>query len=215
LPDCRPYQELSDLDDEALLEYLTSERDAGRPECAKRALEVLAFGYWQHVHHRVWRKVPCEDVEDVTAAVIESAISSSFDGRAIGQFVSWLNTITQFRIADYHRSREREGKAVPFPEEHEAAEEIWGAIGSEDPELEAIAVREACGRVLETRSQVHRHVIKLYGPHELNCMAYSAAETAEHVMAAHPGETMTEANVHKVWSRFKDELERELGLGGS
>jgi DNA-directed RNA polymerase specialized sigma24 family protein len=213
--DCRPHQELARLSNEELLDYLAAERDAGRPDCAKRALEILAFGYWDHVRLRVWRKVPREDVDDVTATVIESAISSSFDGRAIGQFVSWLNTITQFRIADYHRRREREAPTTPLPEEHEGAEEIWGATGGDDAELAAVAVREAAGRVLETRSPLHQDVIRLYGPHELNFMACSAAETAERVMAIHQGETMSEDNVHQIWSRYNAELHRELGLGGS
>jgi DNA-directed RNA polymerase specialized sigma24 family protein len=212
---CRPHNELNRLSNEELVAYLVEQRDAGRTECAKYAVEILAFGYWKHVRFRVWRKVPKEDVDDVTAEVIESAIGSAFDGRVIGQFVSWLNTITKFRIADYHRKRERGLETTPLPEEHPGTEDVWGAVGEEDGELEAVAVLEAAARVLRRRSPVHQLVIRLYGPHALNFMALSAAETVERVKGANPGESMSEANVHQIWHRYKKGLQAELGLPGS
>jgi DNA-directed RNA polymerase specialized sigma24 family protein len=213
--DCRSHEDLQRLSNEELIKYLLEQRDAGRPQCAKHALEVLAFGYWQQVQYRVRRKVPAPDVEDVAAGVIESAISSTFDGRAIGQFVSWLNTITHYRIADYHRSRERRPRPEPLPEEHEGEEEIWGAIGAEDGRLEAVLAREGAARVLSRRSAVHQDVIRLYGPNELNFVALAAAEAAARIEATHPGEAMSEANVHQIWRRFKTDLQDELGLPGS
>ncbi len=213
--DCPPHDDLARRSSDELVAYLAEQRDGGHPECAKRALEILAFGHWDQIHYRVALKVPPSDVEDVTASVIESAISSSFDGRAVGQFVSWLKTITQYRIADYYRKRERLPSLEPLPEEHEGDEQIWGAISEDDDEFATVAIREAAAKVLEGRSQVHEHVIRLYGPNELNFMGYSAAETAAEIETAHRGETMSEANVHQIWRRFKAELQDELGLEGS
>lgn len=212
--DCRSEGELSNLPDEALLAYVVEERDAGRPHCAKKAVAVLAFGYQDFIHYRVKAKVTIADVEDVTAIVLESVVRSAFDGRSVGEFKNWLKVIAQRRVADYHGKREGRPPIEPLGSEHEGEDEVWGNEPATGDEAAAIAIRELAGRLLEQRNQIHQLVIRLYGPNELNYMGLGAAETAAQVEQAH-ATTMSEANVHQIWRRFKKEFGDELSLGGS
>lgn len=218
MPDpCPPDRELDRLDEEQLLAELVAFRDSGRPECVKRVMAVLAFGRWDQIRLRVQLKVPKQDAEDVAAAVLESALRSSFDGRMIGEFVSWLNTIMSRRIADYHESNKRRPPVRPLADEHRGGDDGHGR-GAElvsEGEEQAIAVREAAGRVLERRSEIHQMAIRLYGPGALGHQDLSAREVATRIEATHPGSGMSEANVHQIYRRFKAELNRELGMGGS
>lgn len=213
--DCRSEAELARLSNEELLDYVVAMREAGRPECAKRALAILAYGYEGLVHYMVADRVPARDVDDVAQTVLISALRSVFLGKTMGEFVNWLKVIARRRIADYHGGVEREPDMLPLADEHEEDEEIFGARPASEAESGAIQTREAFGRVLEGRGDLHRLVIRLYGPNELGCLDLSAAETAEEVNRAHSGQTMSEANVHKIWSRFREDVADELGLGGS
>ena len=210
---CLSETELSRFSDEQLLAYIVEQRESGRPQCAKQALAVLAFGHWGRVHYWVAAKVPAGDVEDVTAAVVESALGSAFDGRSIGRFIAWLKVIAQRRIADYHRGAERSPDVEPLRDEHQGDEEVFGEQPSEESEEEAILTREAVGRVLETRSEVHQTVIRVYGPNELGFMELSARETVERTEQLHPGSNMSEANVHQIWRRFRSDVADAPGMG--
>jgi DNA-directed RNA polymerase specialized sigma24 family protein len=214
--DCRSEGELAALSDEALLAYIVAEREADRPHCVKRAVSILAFGYEDFIRYRVVEKVPPEDVDDVVGTVIESVVKSAFDGRSVGELRSWLKVIAQRRIADYYDGRERSPDTRPLPDGggDDSDDGTWGAEPGIDDETDVIAIREAAGRVLETRSDVHQHVIRLYGPNELGYMALGAAEAARIVADAHAG-SMSEANVHQIWRRYKSDLDGELGVGGS
>ena len=130
LSDCRLNEnELDRLDSDALIAYIREAHDAGKPDCARTALGVLVYRHFDDVVRRVRIKIPTSDVEDVAMNAVTSAFKSAFDGTAVGQFVSWLNTIVDRRIADYHRKPRAE--EVPLPEEHVEAEEIWG-VGRND-----------------------------------------------------------------------------------
>jgi DNA-directed RNA polymerase specialized sigma24 family protein len=210
---CLSETELSRFSDEQLLAYIVEQRESGRPQCAKQALAVLAFGHWDRVYYWVAAKVPAGDVEDVTAVVIESALGSAFDGRSIGRFIAWLKVIAQRRIADYHRGAERVPGLEPLADEHEGEEEVFGEQPAEGSQEEAILTREAVGRVLEDRSEVHQTVVRLYGPNELGFMGLSARETAERTEELHPGSNMSEANVHQIWRRFRSDVAEAPGMG--
>ena len=151
--DCLSESELSRLSNEQLVGYIAEMRDGGRPQCTKQALAVLAFGYWDLVHYMVADKVPGADVDDIAAAVIESALRSAFDGRSVGEFVNWLKMIARRRVADFHRGRERKPGAEPLPGEHQGDETIFGAEPYSDAETEVVHIREAAGRVLEQRNE--------------------------------------------------------------
>jgi RNA polymerase sigma factor (sigma-70 family) len=193
--------ELQLLTDEDLLAYLQLARKAGRVDLLKRALAVLVFGYMDNVTNRVRLKVPEEDVEDVAAVVLESAISSAFDGRSTGEFRAWLHRIVDRRVADYYRRREGKPKLMRLPTAHLGDEEAWGDEPAEDFS-EAVDASRAFRQTYEELSDDHRNVVDLYvlGP----C---SAVEAAERI----PG--MTEANVHQIGSRFQKRFNQLLEGG--
>ena len=55
------------------------------------------YGHWRNVERRVQMKIPAAHVEDLTGDVIADAIASAFEGKSVGEFVAWLNTITRRR----------------------------------------------------------------------------------------------------------------------
>jgi DNA-directed RNA polymerase specialized sigma24 family protein len=100
----RPLDEaaLQRLDDDALIDYMRKARVAGHPSAAD-ALAILVYGHWHNVQRRVAMKVPRAHVEDVTGEIVADAIESAFEGRSVGQFLAWLNTISRRAIADFYR----------------------------------------------------------------------------------------------------------------
>lgn len=205
--------DLDRLENEELIAYIAEQRDAGRPECAREAMAILAFGYWNLVLHHL-RGIPDYDKEDVASEVIQSALKSAFNGQTIGEFVNWLKVIIRRRAWDYRRTAKRIEKE-PLAEENADDDQVWGKIVAVDDHADEVAIRETALRVLDDRSDQHRCVIEHYGPDALGWASLSAAETVAATNALFPGETMTEANVHQIWRRFKREVGEQLGLGGS
>jgi RNA polymerase sigma factor (sigma-70 family) len=178
-------------------------RAAGRADALKRPLAILVFGYMDTVTQRVRLKVPDEDVEDVAAITLESAISSAFDGRSIGEFRSWLHTIVDRRIADYHRRKEGKPKPRSLPADHLGDEEAWGDEPAEEFD-EAVDAKRALKQAHAELSDEHRRVVDLYilGP-------FSARDAAAKV------EGMSEANVHQIASRFQKRFRELLEPGNT
>ena len=200
-----PEQQLRALGDEQLIGYLREARAAGRHEAMKPAVAVLVYGYHSILLNRARLKLPDDDVEDVVAETLFSAIASAFDGGSVGEFKSWLHTILSRRIADYHDARSRRPKTTALPSEHEHDDEVWGQEPEVPFEGEALFARDCIRRALaELEDDRHRSVIDLYvlGPN-------SAGKAAELV-----GGGMTEANVHQIASRFQRRV-RELLEEGS
>ncbi len=130
-------------------------------------------------------KVPAQDVDDVTDEILAKALSSTFDGSHGGQFGSWMNTITQRSIADYHRRGPGRVKADPL-DERDAA-----------PAGDEVETGDALERTLAALNPEHRRVIDLwlrgYGEQEID--------------------GVSDANVHQIVSRFRRALRGQLGLG--
>lgn len=209
---CKSESELDRLGTGELVAYIQEHKRFGHPDCVRRAMGVLAFRYMDFVRAKVSEKVDRQDVDDLASQVLESALRSAFDGKTVGEFVNWLKVITSRRIADHYGRPGLEEE--PLPEEHEGEEQIWGhATAAGDGFVDEIAYREIAGRLLEELSLVHRMVVRCYGPVELGFDNLSAAETRKQVEATHVGETMSEDNVHKIWSRFRGKLAGELRLG--
>jgi RNA polymerase sigma-70 factor, ECF subfamily len=183
---------LQRLDDDALIEYMREARANGHAS-AGHALAILVYGHWRNVERRMRMKIPAAHVEDLTGDVVADAIASAFEGKSVGEFRSWLSTITQRAIADFYRRGAGRMKTVELP----AAE-----VGA-DPETGEVEVRDAIERVMAKLRPDHQKVVDLvvFG----DC---SAAEAAQAV----PG--MTEANVHQIVSRFRRALRGELEAGG-
>jgi RNA polymerase sigma factor (sigma-70 family) len=199
-----PEHHLSQLSDEQLVDYLREARDAGCHEAMKPAVAVLVFGYHDTLRNRARLKLPEDDVEDVVAETMASAIASAFGGSSVGEFKSWLHTILSRRIADFHDARSRSPKTTLLPSEHQGEDDVWGREPSEPFEGEAQHARGCIRRAYEElENDRHRRVIDLYlfEPH-------SATEAAELV-----GDGMSEANVHQIASRFQRRVKELLEEG--
>ena len=186
MPPFRPraQHDLERLDDDALIAYMREAGAAGH-ESARLALAMLAYGYRSRVRARVSMKIPAQDVDEVTDEILAKALSSSFDGRHGGQFGSWMNTIAQRSIADYHRRGPGRVKADPL-DERDAA-----------PAGDEVETGDALERTLAALNPEHRRVV------ELVLRGYTASEI----------EGVSDANVHQIVSRFRRALRGQLGLG--
>lgn len=198
-----PFRERSDgqlqaLSDEQLIAYIRAAHRAGRPAAGKRGLAILVFGHWDRIRFRVARKVEPKHVEDVTSAVIESALGATFHGESVGEVHSFMNRITARRIADHTRGK-RVTWQLPDPDDDEAP---FGPGLSEDAEVGAVEARMVVEQVLDELGEDHRRVVELY------CIqGHTAAEVAGLV------DGMTEANVHQIASRFRARLREALDDG--
>jgi RNA polymerase sigma factor (sigma-70 family) len=190
----RPLDEaaLQRLDDDALIEYMREAGVSGDPSAAL-ALAILVFGHWPNVERRVRMKVPAVHVEDLTGDIVADAIASAFEGKSVGEFVSWLNTITQRAIADFYRRGPGRMKPADEPLLERATPSEAGAV----------AVRDAIERVMATLRPDHQQVVDLVVFEDR-----PAAEAAEAI------DGMTEPNVHQIVSRFRRALRGELEAGG-
>ena len=210
--DFRPlnHNELDRLSSDELIAYLRA-ADAARDQAsAERALGVLVFRHMEDVKRRCSIKVPRPDVEDVAMEAITSAIRSAFDERSYGQFRSWLNTIVDRRIADYHRRKESRPTETAYPEEHSDAEEIWGESGAVEDETGRVDVQSVIDSALASLNEVHRRVIELFIFEDL-----SAQETADAVneeLDGHQdlGTPMTVDNVSQIARRYRETVRKML-----
>ena len=200
--------ELSKLDDEALLEYVATARARGEPELSQRALAIIVFRYHNLVLYRARIKIPDADFEDVAQEAMVSAIRSQLDGTSVGEFRKWLNRIVSRRIADYHRRNRVETTALP--EEHEDDDRIWGQAGQVEPETGEVEVRELIDIALDELSDQHRRVVDLFV-----FDGATAKETCDEVNAGFPDEkTMKVDNVSKIAERFRKRLRELLEAAG-
>jgi len=191
-----PAYELDTLDDDRLIAYIRSADEANEAAEAKHGLGVLVYGRWANVRRRVALKIPSADVDDLTGDIIAAAFESAFDGESVGQFVNWLNTITQRKVADYHRRGPGHTKTVSI----DGGEEGEGGREIEDPgEGDFVETADVIEGVMGALSAPHRRVV------ELNVLdGHPAGEVAGRVP------DMTEANVHQIASRFRRDLRAAL-----
>jgi RNA polymerase sigma-70 factor (ECF subfamily) len=99
--------------------------------------------------------VPESDVEDVTQEVFLAAFKSLSSFRGEAQFSTWLRTLTNRKVAEYYRKRNRKSEA---PEEVPLLEAIKPKEGSSSKLMEdRIALRKALNQI----SDSHREVILL------------------------------------------------------
>jgi RNA polymerase sigma factor (sigma-70 family) len=155
---------------------------------------MLVYGHWANVERRIRLKVPEAFVEDLTGDVVADAIASAFDGTSVGEFRSWLATITRREIADFYRR----GAGRVRLEEPPAAEPV---APSEEGEVE---VRDAIGRVMGRLRDDHRRVVDI--------VVFGDGTAAE---AARAVTGISEANAHQIVFRFRRALRAELEGGGN
>jgi RNA polymerase sigma factor (sigma-70 family) len=211
-----PEHRLSGLDDERLIGQVIAAREAGDFDQVRLAMSILAYIYYDRVKARVNLKVPKDSVDDVVQEVMAHALKSSFDGRSIGQFISWLNTITSRRIADFTertaRERDRQAKPLTTGEDDGHQHEVGVDGGQSQVEIEQI-VAQALSAL---EDPLHRRVVELYGPGEFGFAEMSAREVVENVNGdARDGQApMSETNVHKIFQRFRDRVREAMQAGG-
>ena len=214
--------ELSALTDEELIARQADARQASRPQEAARALGHLLNRHRYRVWAWVQLKTPADAVEDVVSEVTVSAISSVLEGTTVGEYVEWLRTIVHRRVADYHRRKEAQPQFQPLPEEHEADEEIWESKLGREPEAQddpadEVLLRDFVQPALDELSDVHRRVIELGGPLGLGFDHRPAKEVASQINDQFAGkldDSMTDANVHKILSRFRNRLRKLFEKSG-
>lgn len=185
----RDEHELSRLDDDALLAYLLKARVAGRLEAATTALRVLVWGYLDIIEMRVRLKVPTHEVDEVVGTVMESALKSAFDGTSEGEFRSWVHTIADRRIADFHRRSRLDTTQLP-----DGSEESGGRDIPQPADEGVVDIQRAVDIALGELGPEHRVVIDLYVFGDLPA-GDVATQTGE-----------SEANVHQIGSRFRKRL---------
>lgn len=200
--------ELDRLDNEAIVDYILAAREAGERESERRAVNVLANAFWPVICAWVRRKVPADDVEDVAQEALLSLLRSTFEGKLVGQFGAILKTITQRRIADYFRGRERRPDVTPLGGEHEGEEGVWAEEPASEDAAASVELRAVVEAVLAGRSELHQEVIRLYGPNVAGFLDLPADEVAARITDG--GGEMSPSNVHQIWSRFKRDLRAEL-----
>jgi RNA polymerase sigma factor (sigma-70 family) len=195
LPAFRPLDEseLQRLDDDALIGYMRKARAAGHPS-ASLALAILVYGHSANVERRVRMKVPEQYVEDLTSDIVVDAITSAFDGTSVGQFRSWLDTITRRAIADFFRRGAGRRRTEELPPVEPAAPSAEGVV----------EIRDAIERVMSRLREDHRRVIEI-----LVFGDGSAADAARKV----PG--ISEQNAHQIAWRFRQALRGELQGDGN
>lgn len=192
----RSEHELDALDDEALVAHIVAAREAGDWAQASLALRILVFGFWDNVVRQVRVKLRGVDAEAIASEVMLSAIRSAFDGSSVGQFRSWLNTITSRRIADYHRKREAEPQMVALAvgDGAERGEQVVGASG----QYEEVELTDVLERELSKLNPLHARAVELY-----LLQGYPARTVAEEL-------DLTQDNVAQIASRFRRRLRAQL-----
>lgn len=71
----------------------------------EEAFNLLYERLLPSVYARVRFKIPETDVEDVTQEIFIAALKSLHSFRGQAKFSTWIRTITNRKIADYHRSK--------------------------------------------------------------------------------------------------------------
>jgi hypothetical protein len=205
-------QRLDRKSDEELVAYVVDAFSAGHYEAGRRAAGMVTWRQEPIVKARIAAKVPPSDREDVLSETLLSFADSAFRGTVIHSVRAFISRIAQRRIADFHRARERDPDQLPFAGEHVGDENIYGPEEWVDDETGVVAFKDAVERVLATRKELHQQVILLYGPEQIDGAHLPAKEVVARMQADH-GETVSEANVQKIWQRFKEDLEKELSAG--
>jgi hypothetical protein len=198
------------LGDEGLVAHIAVAREAGDADGAKAAAGHLAWGFEEIIRVKVRMKVPSGAVDDVVGEVLLSVLGASFDGKILGQFRAFLNTIIKYRIADFHRAEERRPDQDPLPSGYQGDEEVWGTEPAVGDSADIIALLDAIERVIATRNELHQRIIRLYGPDPFG-EALSGAGAVERLAAE--GEIVSVDNVQQVWRRFKVDLAKDLDSG--
>jgi RNA polymerase sigma-70 factor (ECF subfamily) len=79
------------------------------------AFDALYRSYLPKVYNRVRYVIPAEDVEDVTQEVFLAALKALPAFRGEAQFSTWLRTLTNHKVAEFYRKRNRKQEVQQAP----------------------------------------------------------------------------------------------------
>lgn len=79
------------------------------------SFDPLYERYLQAVHNRVRYVIPEVDVEDVTQEVFIAVLKSLHTFRGESLFSTWLRTLTNYKVAEYYRRRNRKQDPLETP----------------------------------------------------------------------------------------------------
>jgi len=123
-------------------------------EGSSDAFDVLYCRYLPAVYNRVRFMIPAEDVEDVTQEVFLAAVKSLSAFRGDAQFSTWLRTITNHKVAEFYRKRNRKQEVQQAP--------LSEAIGRMDGHTsKVLEERIILQRALDQLSTSHQEVLIL------------------------------------------------------
>ena len=131
-------------------EILIQKFKDGNPD----AFNALYQRHLASVYNRVRYVIPEADVEDITQEVFIAAIKSLHSFRGEAQFGTWLRALTNHKVAEYYRKRNRKQEApqVPLSE---------GAFRGGDNPARNMEERIALRKALTQISESYREVILL------------------------------------------------------
>ena len=139
-------QTLQDVSDETLIRQFKEGR--------REAFTVLYQRYLPGVFRRVRYVVPESDVEDVTQEVFIAALKSLSSFRGEAQFSTWLRTLTNHKVAEYYRKRNRKQEAPQVP--------LFEALGhTEGSTSKVMEERITLRKALQEIPEQYREVILL------------------------------------------------------
>ena len=201
--------ELDALGDEELIAYVVAAREAGNLAAAKLGFSIFAFRRFDDLVRRALVKVPTrQDAEDLAQQALEGVFKARFDVTVVGQAVNFMYTILARRIADFTDKRtNRELDEIPLPEELDDEERKRRAAAISPDETSRVDTLDVIERVWRALNETHQMVVD-----DFVFNSYDAKETATRVNTEFPGLTppMTDQNVHKIASRFRDDLRNAL-----
>jgi RNA polymerase sigma-70 factor (ECF subfamily) len=97
------------------------------------AFNSLYERYLPRVHNRVRYVVPETDIEDVTQEVFIAVLKSLGSFRGESLFSTWLRTLTNYKVAEYYRKRNRKQDPQEAPiAEAEALPDEGNGISMEE-----------------------------------------------------------------------------------
>ncbi|MDQ5894357.1 MAG: Sigma-70 family polymerase sigma factor [Actinomycetota bacterium] len=193
--------ELARLKDDELISFAVDARDVGDPDTFESVLRHFAGRRIGLVDYWVSKKADGDDKDEIVGDALASIIKdiSKVKGSSPGEVVEWMRTVTQYRIADFYRAKEKDPGSVPIPDQP-ADDDSWGPeIGIPDS-TGAVEVRLVVENVLKTRDAVKQEVIRL----RIN--GYSSKEAAE----MSNDDSMSPTNVDKIFSRYRKDVATEL-----
>jgi RNA polymerase sigma factor (sigma-70 family) len=203
--DPKSESQLDSLDDDELIEYISTARDAGHQDHMRTGLAIFVYRRYDQVVNRIRIKVESdEDVEDLAMQVMTDVMTAKFDGSHVGEAVNLITTVTKRRIADFYSSRKPREAPLPTPGGDE------GEFGPEPDTGEdftrAVETADIVSSAIAELSETHALVVRL------NLTGLPAEQVAERVNRAHPGisNPMTAPNVHQIANRFRDRISRVL-----